>query len=97
MDGILELVNSDFYQFNSNPIAVRALERNFEIIGEAVKKLQDSDATIEIENAAQIIGLRNLISHAYDSVDNEILWGILINHIPKLKEEIAELKSSRSF
>ncbi|MCF8462101.1 MAG: DUF86 domain-containing protein [Flavobacteriales bacterium] len=97
MDAVLLLVNRDFAQFTNNPIAIRAIERHFEIIGEATRKLMAADSNIKLEHAASIVGLRNLIAHSYDTVDNEMLWGILVNHIPKLKQEIAELKNSRSF
>ena len=97
MEHILSVVNSDFTQFEEDPIAIRAVERHFEIIGEAVKKLTQSDSNFKLENGSKIIGLRNLTAHSYDTVDNEMLWGILINHIPKLKQEIETLKNSRSF
>ena len=49
------------------------------------------NSEIEIANAREIIGLRNIIAHAYDSVDYPKLWAVIINHIPKLKEEINSL------
>lgn len=97
MEHILSIVNSDFTKFEKDPVAIRAIERHFEIIGEAVRKLMQTDPNITLQHAASIIGLRNLIAHSYDTVDNETLWGILINHIPKLKQEILDLKNSRSF
>jgi uncharacterized protein with HEPN domain len=97
MEHIVSRVNSDFTIFENDPVAIRAIERHFEIIGEATRKLLDADSNIKLNNASNIIGLRNLIAHSYDTVDNEMLWGILINHIPKLKQEILDLKNSRSF
>jgi uncharacterized protein with HEPN domain len=44
-----------------------------------------------IENARRIVGLRNQIIHGYDSVSDENIWGIIVNHIPKLKQEIEKL------
>ena len=55
------------------------------------EKEKSSTKEIEISNAKEIIGLRNLIIHAYDAVDYEKLWAIVINHIPKLKIEIEQL------
>jgi uncharacterized protein with HEPN domain len=37
------------------------------------------------------VDLRNRVIHAYDSINNEIIWGIVINHLPKLKSEIENL------
>lgn len=85
-------LEGSYHNFERDAIAIRALERHFEIIGEAVNKLQQTDPGIRLEHAKAIIGLRNLIAHAYDAVDNAILWGILVNHIPRLKEEVGNLK-----
>ena len=74
-------------------MAIRAAERDFEIIGEALNKLLRIEPGLNIEHAKDIIGLRNLIAHAYDSIDVQILWSILLNDIPKLKKEIEEIKS----
>jgi uncharacterized protein with HEPN domain len=52
------------------------------------------DSTLQISSAKNIIGLRNIISHAYDSVEPELLWGIIQNNIPVLNREILQLKNS---
>ena len=44
-----------------------------------------------IENARRIVGLRNQIIHGYDSLSDENIWAIIINHIPKLQLEINSL------
>ena len=46
---------------------------------------------IEITNSKRIIATRNQVAHAYDAVNNAIIWGIVINHLPKLKSEIEQL------
>lgn len=61
------------------------------MIGEATKKFKKTNEEIEITYSKEIIGLRNRIAHAYDSIDYAALWAIVINHIPKLKIEIDEL------
>lgn len=66
----------------------RAVERNLEIIGEAVKRITQKDENFEMPNVRQIIGARNRISHGYDAVSDDLIWSIVINHIPKLKEDI---------
>lgn len=43
---------------------------------------------INISSAKNIIGLRNVISHAYDSIEPEMIWGIIQNNIPLLSDEI---------
>jgi len=69
----------------------RAVERDIEIIGEAVNRILKKDKDFKIENAQRIIGARNRIAHGYDKISDDLLWSIVINHLPKLKSEIAIL------
>ena len=69
----------------------RAVERNIEIIGEAMNRIIKNDACIEISNARIIVDVRNRIIHGYDSVSDEAIWGIIVKHIPVLKTEINRL------
>jgi len=72
----------------------RAVEREIEIIGEAVNRIQKENLSIEIAHARQIIATRNRVAHAYDAVNNAIIWGIVINHLPKLQSEVNQLVAS---
>jgi len=65
----------------------RAIERDLEIIGEAVNRIVKKESNFKILNAKNIIGTRNRIIHGYDSVSDDMIWSIVINHIPKLKSE----------
>ena len=67
----------------------RAVERDIEIIGEAVNRILKKDKDFKIENAQKIIGARNRIAHGYDKISDDLMWSIVINHLPKLKAEIA--------
>ncbi len=69
----------------------RAIERNIEIIGEAVNRILKKDFGFQIENAHKIIGTRNRIIHGYDNISDELIWSIVINHLPKLNEEVSRL------
>ena len=69
----------------------RAVERELEIIGEAVSKLKKIDAEVQLTNSRKIIDLRNKVIHSYDSVDDIIIWGIVIKYLPILKTEIEAL------
>lgn len=83
---------NNFKSFQSDIILQRAVERDLEIIGEAIRKIMEIDPNIQISSARNIIGLRNIISHAYDSVEPEMIWGIIQNNIPVLADEIKRLK-----
>jgi len=96
---ILEAVNSienyilnvDFIQYQKNKMVRRAVEREFEIIGEAMNAMLKADSSIRITSAERIIGMRNRVIHGYDKIDNGLVWGTIKKHLPVLKEEVSEL------
>jgi uncharacterized protein with HEPN domain len=92
----LELIqaraSNQFVRFEEDVIARRAAERLLEIIGEAINQMLKIDSTIHISHSREIIGLRNKIVHAYDSINAALLWGIMLNDLPVLKSEIQKLK-----
>ena len=92
LDKIFDHHNGDFNDFQQNFISIRAVERDLMIIGEAIHKISQINAEVRISGTKQIIGLRNLIVHAYDSIEPPVLWRILVKDIPTLKKEIEELK-----
>ena len=78
-----------FFEVYQNDIKTkRAVERDIEIIGEAVNRILKKDSKFQLDNAQKIIGTRNRIAHGYDNVSDDLIWSIIINHLPKLKEEI---------
>ena len=81
----------DFNEFQNNILVKQAVERNFEIIGEAAKRILDIQPDFKLSNIKQITGLRNRISHAYDSIDDSAIWVIIVNHLPLLEKEVREL------
>lgn len=93
IDGYFVDTDKNFNSYKSNTMLKRAVERNLEIIGEAVKRILNADAGLEneISNAKAIISLRNQVIHAYDNISDENIWSILTNHLPKLKTETSEL------
>jgi len=77
-----------FSEFQKDTKTKRAVEREIEIIGEAVKRILQHSPDIEISSARKIVDTRNRISHGYDSVSDDIIWAIIILHLPKLEEEV---------
>ena len=90
IDSIYEYLGPErnFNSYESNKLLRRAVERELEIIGEAVNRLIKLDSTLEISNARRIVNLRNWVIHSYDNVDNVIIWGIIDKDLPLLQEEI---------
>ena len=68
-----------------------AVERQLAILGEAMNKFDDLHLGYKLENAGKIVGLRNRLIHAYDSIDSSLIWAIIKNHIPPLKDEINQI------
>jgi uncharacterized protein with HEPN domain len=88
IDSFFEAREKRFSDYQHNLLLKRAIERNLEIIGEAVNKILLIDPQFQIENARKIVGLRNHIIHAYDNVSDENIWGIIINHLPRLRTDV---------
>ncbi len=77
-----------FEKFQRDIKTQRAVERNLEIIGEAISRVLKEYPTIEISDSRKIVDTRNRIIHGYDSVSPDVLWGIVIRHLPILKTEV---------
>jgi uncharacterized protein with HEPN domain len=67
-----------------------AIERQLGIIGEAVKKIKDIDPNEPVTAHSDIIGLRNIIIHGYDTVDDNIVWSVIKEDLDVLKNEVLE-------
>ena len=81
----------DFNIYLSDKMLRRAIEREFEIIGEAMSRIERINSNIDISSKKQIISMRNRVIHGYDKIDDEIIWGIIVRHLPILKKEIEVL------
>ncbi len=84
-------IERNFFNFENNRMLKKAIEREFEIIGEAINRMLKINKDINISSSRKIVDLRNYLSHGYDTVDYSTLWGIISKHLPKLENEINEL------
>lgn len=80
-----------FDEFVADTKTKRAIERNLEIIGEAVNRILKKDKKFNLDNAEKIVGTRNRIIHGYDKISDDLIWSIVINHLPKLRAEVNRL------
>jgi len=81
---------TSFDKYNKDRKTQSAVERQLSIIGEAVngfEKLEDVDS---LEKARKIVGFRNRLIHAYDSIDNSIVWVIINRYLEDLKSEVVQ-------
>lgn len=71
----------------------RAVEREFEIIGEALNRLSEEDASVaaQIAELPRIVAFRNRIIHGYDSVDDATVWGVIEKQLPVLVSQAENL------
>ena len=82
-----------FSDYSTDPMLRSAVERQFEIIGEALSQAirLDPDLPSRISNTGRIIAFRNRLIHAYSSIADEIVWGILEASLPTLYKEVTAL------
>ncbi len=81
----------DFFEYRNNKLLRRGIERELEIIGEAINRILKINPDIEVTEARRIVDLRNWVIHGYDKVDDVIIWGIISRDIPKLKKQVKRL------
>jgi len=93
IDSIFDYLDTErnFKLYESNKLLRRAVERELEIIGEATNRILKYNPEIDISSARRIVNLRNLVIHAYDNIDNVIIWGIIDKDLPLLKVQVLNL------
>lgn len=90
IDSINEYLGEErnFFEYQKNKLLRRGIEREIEIIGEAMNRALKLDPDLDIKNARQIVDTRNWVIHGYDRVDDVVIWAIISKHLPSLKQEI---------
>ncbi|MCI5223157.1 MAG: DUF86 domain-containing protein [Candidatus Electrothrix sp. AR4] len=81
----------NFIEFENDLKTRRAVERNIEILGEAMNRILKTDPEFNIANARRIVDTRNRVIHGYDTVSSSIIWAIAVRELPKLRNEIVGL------
>jgi uncharacterized protein with HEPN domain len=79
-----------FDNYENDALLRSGVERQFEIIGEALNRLNrvDPSTADQISQTLRIIGFRNILIHGYDIVENTVVWDIIEKNIPVLHKEI---------
>lgn len=91
IESFLEDRPRTYATFCNDTLFRRGVERNIEIMGEAMNCVLKTIPNIPITSARKIVDTRNFVIHAYDSLRPDILWSIVINNLPLLKKEVKEL------
>lgn len=91
---LIESFTSEIESFSTYELDIKtqsAVERQLGIVGEAVNLFKKECPDAKLENTKQIVGFRNRLIHAYDSVDNSIIWVIIKKYLTPLKLETQNL------
>jgi uncharacterized protein with HEPN domain len=81
----------NFFEFQKDLKTRKAVERNIEIIGEAMDRILKTNPDFQISDSRKIVDTRNRIIHGYDSVSDDVIWLIANRHLPILEQEVREL------
>ncbi len=83
----------DLAQYRHDTKCRAAVERKFEVIGEACARLRDRfpDHFEKLDAGPQIIGFRNRLIHGYDNVDDAIVWDVVTRKLPELEKQVLDL------
>lgn len=82
-----------FDDYAADPMLRSAVERQFEIVGEALKRALDLDPTLaeRITGAGRIVAFRNRLIHGYATVSDQAVWGVVEVNLPMLRREVNAL------
>lgn len=82
--------------YSRNLMLRSAVERQFEILGEALNRASElnPDIVTSLPDLPRIVGMRNRIIHGYDSVDDEIVWDAIHHHVPALMSALPDIIGS---
>lgn len=85
----------NYDDYISDPLLRSGVERQFEIMGEALNKALQKEPGLadKITDHKRIIDFRNFLIHDYASVNDLVVWGIIEKHLPLLHQEVQELLS----
>lgn len=90
IESFVDFEETNFQDYSSDVKTKRAVERNLEIIGEAVNRISKKDENLEITNKSKIISVKNKIIHGYDQVSDELIWSIITQYLPVLEKEVRQ-------
>lgn len=83
----------DFDAYAERPMVRAAVERQFEIIGEALRQLASVDPVVAegIAHYRRVITFRNILAHGYAGVDDQLVWDMAATHLDDLRRDVERL------
>lgn len=93
--GLLDefVTGKTFADYQRDAMLRAAVERKFEIIGEAMTQLAKVDKSVatQITEYQRIISFRNILIHEYADVDDKLVWDVVETNLPTLVREVDAL------
>jgi uncharacterized protein with HEPN domain len=85
------VANLDATSYAANPLVHSAVERKFEIIGEALGQLAKANPILasRVPHLPQIVAFRNQLIHGYAVVNHSTVWNVIHGDIPRLREVVS--------
>jgi uncharacterized protein with HEPN domain len=85
-----------FVDYDGDVLLRSAVERQFEIIGEAINRLSkiDNSVVATLPEAPRIVAFRNILIHGYDVVDNHVVWDVVQQNLVPLHTQVVSLLST---
>ncbi len=82
-----------FQDYASDELLRSAVERKFEIMGEALNRIrrEEPDILASIRDQRDIISFRNILVHGYDTIDDQIVWGVVEEDLNNLIDDVEKL------
>ena len=80
-------------EYQTRPMVRAAVEREFEIVGEALAQLIKVDTAVadRIGDRRRIVAFRNILVHGYADVDDQLVWDVITTKLSPLQEEVNAL------
>ena len=87
-----------FDDYCSDQLLKSAIERQFEILGEALKRVRDHEREFfeQLSGAHEAVAFRNVLAHCYDSIEDTIVWNTIEEYLAPLRQGLADLTRSIS-
>jgi uncharacterized protein with HEPN domain len=82
-----------FTDYEGDDFLRSAVERQFEVIGEALNQVARIDPQVasQIAELPRIVAFRNVLIHGYATVDNRLVWGVIETSLDPLRDTLASL------
>jgi uncharacterized protein with HEPN domain len=82
-----------FEDYTTDDLLRSAVERKFEIIGEALNRVRRDDPVVldRIREHRSVISFRNILVHGYDTIDDRIVWSVIQDGLPRLLDDVQQL------